>query len=289
VVEKVEKTVVQANKLVRVWGRGLPLIVAAGVSQDAPGTVYPLHRADHLEIDLISAGRIDARLNGEPQVLESPHAYGYFPGDEIDGRAARDRGALICRWVKFEWPGAEKAGTPGSLLPRKTALLAHELRECMAAFDVMLERHVAGDEGSHLAASGALIGLMGLLARALPRTSTAQPAQDRRMANALAFIEQNYRRPLTVAEIARVTRLSADYFSRMFREHTGASPVEHLMNTRLRVARTMLLSKPELTVQEIARLCGFNDAKYFMTAFRTQHGVSPGRYRRQTGWRKSGT
>ncbi len=80
--------------------------------------------------------------------------------------------------------------------------------------------------------------------------------------------------------LARAAAMSVAGFTRKFREATGMSAMEYLLQLRLEKAR-ILLEKGELPLAEVALSCGFCDLNHMIKLFRKKHGVTPGRYRRE--------
>ena len=97
---------------------------------------------------------------------------------------------------------------------------------------------------------------------------------DRRLRRALDCIEQRYADPLSVADLAAVAGISPFHFSRLFRQATGVSPYQRLLDARLRAAEEML-AVSDTPVAEVARRCGFARASHFASHFSRRFGVSP--------------
>lgn len=97
--------------------------------------------------------------------------------------------------------------------------------------------------------------------------------------NILAFINDNYMKPVSLAKISENTYLSPIYVSRVFKETTGESPISYLIRVRL-VKACGLLAGNGASVREIARQVGYEDAYYFSKLFKKYYGVSPMEYRR---------
>ena len=96
---------------------------------------------------------------------------------------------------------------------------------------------------------------------------------------AKAFIEENYRRPLGLAEVAEAVGLCEAYFSSSFKKYTGTSFTEYLNEVRIRAAKTYLRTTA-YTNGEIADLVGYADDKYFLKVFKKSTGIRPGEYRK---------
>jgi AraC-like DNA-binding protein len=98
-------------------------------------------------------------------------------------------------------------------------------------------------------------------------------------AQALAWLDAQFRRPVTVAQCAAAIPVSAPYLCRLLRRETGLSPSQHLQQRRIAHAKS-LLQEQRSTIAEVARRSGFGSAEHFHRVFRAQVGLSPAAYRR---------
>ncbi|KVA22917.1 helix-turn-helix domain-containing protein [Burkholderia ubonensis] len=96
------------------------------------------------------------------------------------------------------------------------------------------------------------------------------------------FLIQHLDSNVSVADVARECGLSRNYFLRAFRETTGLPPHRWLLNQRIERAKVLLLNK-ELPLGTVAQLCGFADQSHLTRTFSKVMGVSPGRWRLETG------
>jgi len=109
---------------------------------------------------------------------------------------------------------------------------------------------------------------------------TMAPLTTMRHAGAmLRFIADNFSRPIGVAEIIGSANLSQGHAMKLFKQIMGRSIKEHLTRTRLSHAR-MLLSDSGAKIVNIAFDSGFRSLSSFYEAFVAEHGISPGRYRK---------
>ena len=100
-----------------------------------------------------------------------------------------------------------------------------------------------------------------------------------RILRAKELIEKNYAKPLSLDDIAAECFLSKFYFVRLFRLHTGFSPVAYLRSFRITQAQTFLKST-DLSVEEIAERVGYEDVSAFIRAFRQVTGITPNQFRK---------
>jgi AraC-like DNA-binding protein len=92
------------------------------------------------------------------------------------------------------------------------------------------------------------------------------------------YIFENYNRKISLKEIADTSGLSAPYFSSIFKEEMGENLSNYL--NRLRAERAAaLLRESDLSLNEIAAACGFDDQSWFSKIFKCYTGFSPGKYR----------
>jgi AraC-like DNA-binding protein len=96
------------------------------------------------------------------------------------------------------------------------------------------------------------------------------------------YIYENYTRKISLKEIADASGLSAPYFSNIFKEEMGENLTNYL--NRLRVEKaSRLLTETEMSLSEIAGVCGFENQSWFSKIFKNFTGISPGKYRGQGG------
>jgi AraC-like DNA-binding protein len=93
-------------------------------------------------------------------------------------------------------------------------------------------------------------------------------------------IDRAYAGPLTVADLARLARLSPAHFSTEFRRHFGLPPMEYAIRRRLHHA-AYLLHDVNLSVTEIGRAVGYEDLFHFSKLFKKAHGMAPRDFRRK--------
>ena len=94
----------------------------------------------------------------------------------------------------------------------------------------------------------------------------------------VAYLQQNYDRPLSRREVAEAIGVSENHLSRVFRRELGLSPWEYLNRYRIKQARDLLIGTGN-SITSVALQVGFNDPAYFSRVFRKQTGSSPRAFR----------
>ena len=65
------------------------------------------------------------------------------------------------------------------------------------------------------------------------------------------------------------------YLNKVFRQYKGARPAEYLLDLRIRRARHMLETVPEILVKDVAASVGYSDHHYFSKVFHRATGLWP--------------
>ena len=94
------------------------------------------------------------------------------------------------------------------------------------------------------------------------------------------YIRDNFSASLTTADLAAVAQLSPFHFLRMFRQSTGTTPYQYVVEVRMRRAAE-LLQRTDRPVAQVAAACGYQSPGHFATAFRRHFGTTPASFRAQ--------
>lgn len=103
---------------------------------------------------------------------------------------------------------------------------------------------------------------------------------QRKLRQAIAYINENLTADLTIREIANELEMSQYYFSRLFKQSTGVSPYQYVMQQRIERAKYLLRTTP-LSVAAIAAQIGFSNQNQLTVQFRKFTGTTPSGYRKQ--------
>lgn len=100
-----------------------------------------------------------------------------------------------------------------------------------------------------------------------------------RLAPTLAYLKENFARPIDLSVLAQMAGLSPSRFHAVFEDTLGQPPGRYLQKLRLQRARQMLLGNA--SVGEIATASGYQDVFHFSRIFKKHFNVSPSHYRAQ--------
>lgn len=97
----------------------------------------------------------------------------------------------------------------------------------------------------------------------------------------ISYIQQNYHKNITNADIAEAFHFNPSYANRVFKQSTGVSIHKFLIDYRINIAKELLRTQ-DTAVNSIALSVGFSDPINFMKYFKKTTGQTPSEYRKSS-------
>ena len=98
------------------------------------------------------------------------------------------------------------------------------------------------------------------------------------VANALNYMEKNYRTIESVSEISATLGVTHPHLSSTFKQNLGISMKKYLQHLRIACAKQLLTENH--SVSDVCFESGFNDYSYFIKIFRQRVGITPYQYKK---------
>ena len=99
------------------------------------------------------------------------------------------------------------------------------------------------------------------------------------VAKVMKYTEENYSKPIKLADMAAVAGVSEQHLCRLFKKNFQLRPMEYLAQVRVQHAKDLLVYSNK-TIGEISDETGFQDGSYFSVVFKRYENMTPGEYRR---------
>lgn len=93
------------------------------------------------------------------------------------------------------------------------------------------------------------------------------------------YIHKHLGEDITRYSLAEIVHLSPDYLSHLFKQKTGFSLTNYIIEERIRESKR-LLSDKKISIRDIAITCGFQNVSYFSRQFKKSTGMTPREFRR---------
>jgi len=97
------------------------------------------------------------------------------------------------------------------------------------------------------------------------------------MTSIVNYIREHITDKLTMKDLTDTACMSKASFYRFFKRELGISPIEFVMNEKIRFAKH-LLKDPFIQVNQVCFEAGFDDCNYFIRLFKKVEGITPKQY-----------
>ncbi len=183
------------------------------------------------------------------------------------------------KWAHFS--GDSMPGIYGKYLDRGGSPVFHpsDLNPYESALDDLYTLAEADDYIRDMHVNEKLSHLLSLLMEQSWNPERSSITSLNAAAKIKQLIDMNYKKKVSLAELARETGYNKYYIIRMFKEQYGTTIGTYVQQLRVSKAK-QLLRFSELSVEDIGLQTGFSDANYFSRVFRKIEGVSPATYRK---------
>ena len=135
--------------------------------------------------------------------------------------------------------------------------------------------------GSDAVISSSLLSLFVCISRFYENqiNNITEKATDWIIKDITDYIKTNFGYKITLHDLAETVHLSEEYISRYFKQSTGKTISQFLLETRIEKAANKIRTT-RLPIGDIAEYCGYSSASNFQKAFRRITGQSPSEYRK---------
>lgn len=149
---------------------------------------------------------------------------------------------------------------------------AGELTE--ALFRTVIENYTKNTQDAYLKVQGA----MDLLLSDFFGGQGADRQALLKFEPVLRYVEEHYREPIVLDQLAALMNISTMYFSNFFKQTFHISPKQYILNRRLTESQRLLLES-DWSIKEIAYAVGFENESYFSEFFSAKVGISARTFR----------
>lgn len=158
--------------------------------------------------------------------------------------------------------------------------------EALGALEAYLRSGAARGQAFEQALREALVGApLAAVAPALEAPGPRCALSLRTLRKVHDFIAANLTRQFGIDDIARAAFLSPYHLGRNWHKVTGVSLWQYVLQSRARLACSLIESQPDATLADVATRSGFESYSQFISVFRRSYGITPSGFRRR--WREA--
>ncbi len=185
-----------------------------------------------------------------------------------------------CYYIHVIAEDAELASMLNTIADFYSPAGAYELEK---AFCDLIATCVLPDWGCGINTAAKFLEILSLLlkdAQISAASATHRHGNAHVIQQAVAYIDENYTREITLADIAAHVHLSRVYFHNLFLAATGQTPHGYLLSKRISAVK-FLLTTTDKPFSEIALDCGFSSQSYMAYVFKRETACTPMQYKKQ--------
>lgn len=280
---------------------GLRPVFAARIKSSRSGSNNTaLKQQWHPEVEILKAtlGDFDVELNLETTHVQKGDMFFFNPGDIHQIIAGSDQCehevvAFLPDILSFTYQDAMQTDLVGPFIRQETRLASVIHPDSIGYEDISrIENDLFGyasgqKDGWYLRFKTSLMDFLlqmyenGYILDNQANTSdTASHKKIAAFKKVVSYMDNNYAHKITLSQLANEADYNPQYFCHFFRDITGTTPINYLLELRLDKARELICTTNE-SIQNIAAACGFDNMSYFIRVFKKTTGLTPTQYRRQ--------
>lgn len=242
---------------------------------------YSLHWHNCCEIEFVVSGRGEQMLNGTEYKLAPGTLYMLTPADchsvkvdetiEIYGIMFEDK--LISYKVYERILTLETLGVNlTSRLEGKSKNAVLGFFDSLIGENTSFMSDTSENEFGDMYVSHLIDCILIELLRHLQ--NSAKGVDKSPIGTAILYLHSHYTETVSLDTLAKLTHLSRNYFSELFRASTGSTFKKYLIELRLRHA-CRLLANTDMSVTDICYASGFDSFSNFMRTFKVKYKMTP--------------
>ena len=234
-------------------------------SLDRRCAVPPLRemRLPYLDITYCIEGRMEYIIDGEPVVLTAGDAI-LFPPGSVRTRAFTD---IPNYYASFNIQFPESFMTP----------IRGKVPKCIFPDTVnMLEIFKKSFQSISLFSKEKCFGIFSYIYNQI--LEAALDKENVYVKQTKQYVISNLARRLTLNMIADEVHLEPHYLCSLFKQQTGMTVIQYIINQRIELAKHLIVTHDE-KLYTIAERCGFDNYNHFSNTFKKINGVTAIQYR----------
>ncbi|MDA3972661.1 AraC family transcriptional regulator [Enterococcus thailandicus] len=259
-----------------------PEIIYAFDPWNEQGNKSDIHTHDFLEISIVLEGQANYTIEEQEFQLNAGQIMLFNPGTR---HGEEQRTGTYSHQLHIGLTNISLDGLKRNHLPTKKAVLnlgEYQWEFLDKAWRLVKEYSEEQPE-FQLMVKALIIEMLVLILRSLEKvqdnTVTLALSKNAKrkqylVNHAIYYLENHHTQEITLEQLADTLYVSPTYLSKVFKESTGMSPINYLIQVRLKHAKE-LLANEQLTIREISQAVGYQDAYHFSKLFKKYYGVSP--------------
>lgn len=125
-----------------------------------------------------------------------------------------------------------------------------------------------------------IVNILTLICTESDEKSVSGSPLSGKLKNVLHYLDKHYTEEISLDDLAERFYISKYYLSREFKKEFGTTIIQYILTKKITNAKE-LLRYSNASIEDIAQLCGIDDASYFNKVFRKMEGCTASEYRKR--------
>ena len=237
------------------------------------------HFDNYHVLDYVHSGELSLQLDDNPPFkLKGPCMWWTFPGPRIRfGKKVTDNATWDHRFIAFRGSRIAKYIEGGliSYSASQPFLKINNPNKFASSMDELIN-YLSTPDHNPARSVHMLEGIMLQLHEQYIQTEAFSPP-EKKVEALIAGLSSNPEKEWNFQRESMKIKISYSHMRRIFKNLSGNSPNQYLLNARLEKA-AILLRQNEHVIKDIALRCGFPDIYYFSKIFKSRFGILPGKF-----------
>lgn len=257
-------------------------LLLCGTEQTDPDHYFHAKDRKGFHLHVIMSGKGTLCVEGKEQNLQAGQMFVTKEGEDTWYCPNRNDPWCYC-WMAFDGAKATEAAAQAGFVKGVNVL------ECMLdPYEFYQPVHQILDSPEMTLANdvmhlGKLLEFLSLAIRSNDKAGNGNVRRENHNSGdyvryAREFMKNNYATS-GVEDVANYIGINRSYLAKIFKEETGQSPQQFMMDCKMKRARRLLV-ETNISIQQVAETIGYDNALSFSKIFRNWFGMSPSSLRR---------
>lgn len=157
---------------------------------------------------------------------------------------------------------------------------SNHLSELTSAIQTVIRLHEEPTDDTDLLVAQQIVNILTLICTEANESDNSDSALSDKLKNIIHYLDEHYTEDISLDSLAEQFYISKYYLSREFKKEFGTTIIQYVLAKKITNAKE-LLRYSNFSIEEIARLCGIDDASYFNKVFKKMEGCTASEYRKR--------
>lgn len=154
------------------------------------------------------------------------------------------------------------------------------LSELTSSIQTIIQLHEEPTDDTALLSAQQIVSILTTICTESGKNEDDTSALSGKLKSILHYLDEHYTEDISLDQLAEQFFISKYYLSREFKKEYGTTIIQYILTKKITNAKE-LLRYSNSSIEEIARLCGIDDASYFNKVFKKMEGCTASEYRKK--------